>query len=132
MKMLIADDDVATRTVLRRILEGYGEVHTCADGDEALQACRQALEVSQAYDLICLDLQMPNLDGLEALRRIRKEEHNHGCEHASKIIIATASDDDSTVSAAFSQLCDAYIVKPIDPVELVNLLYCLCPVPERD
>jgi two-component system, chemotaxis family, chemotaxis protein CheY len=133
MKVLIVDDDSTTRIVLQRILSRYGEVHSCIDGTEAVQACTMALEHDDPYDLICMDIFMPTMDGLAALKLIRQEEERHGRSHArrAKVIITTASEDDESIHTAFQQLCDAYIVKPIDATELLNIVYCLCPVEER-
>jgi two-component system chemotaxis response regulator CheY len=133
MKVLIVDDDSTTRIVLQRLLSRYGEVHSCVDGTEAVQACTMALEHNEAYDLICMDIFMPTMDGLEALKLIRQEEERHGRSHAhrAKVIITAASGDDESIHIAFQQLCDAYIVKPVDGTELLNIVYCLCPVEER-
>jgi two-component system chemotaxis response regulator CheY len=132
MKALVVDDDLTTRIVLQEILARYAEVHSCVDGVEAVHACTRALEHGAPYDLICLDLMMPNMNGLEALKLIRQEEERHGRyrPRASKVIIATASDDSDSIHNAFRELCDAYVVKPIDAAELLNLLYCLCPIGE--
>lgn len=133
MRALVVDDDLTTRLVLQEILSRYAEVHSCVDGTEAVQACSRALDHGTAYDLICLDLMMPTMNGLEALKLIRQEEERHGHTRprAAKIIITTAADDTGSISAAFQELCDAYLVKPIDGAELINLVYCLCPMEER-
>ena len=130
MKSLVVDDELTTRIVLKEILSRYGEVDSCTDGTEAVDACNQALEQGGPYDLICMDLTMPTMGGLEALKLIRESEERHGRSRptASKVIITTASDDTHTISKAFQELCDAYVVKPIDPADLLNLVYCLCPV----
>lgn len=133
MKALVVDDDLTTRIVLQEILSPYAEVQSCVDGTEAVQACTRALDQGQPYDLICLDLNMPVMGGLEALKLIRREEERHGRirPRASKVVITTAADDHDSISLAFRELCDAYLVKPIDGTELLNLVYCLCPIEER-
>jgi two-component system chemotaxis response regulator CheY len=130
MKALIVDDELTTRIVLQEVLSQYGEVHSCVDGTEAVEACKRALDQGGPYDLICMDLIMPTMGGLEALKLIREAEERHGRlrDSRAKVIIATASDDSNTISKAFQELCDAYVVKPIDPAELLNIVYCLCPV----
>ena len=132
MKTLVVDDDLTTRIVLQEILSRFGEVHSCVDGTEAVQVCTRALERGRPYDLICLDLIMPTMGGLEALKLLRREEESHGRPRAAKVIIATASDDTGMAHKAFNELCDAYVRKPIDPAELLNMVYCLCPVGECD
>jgi two-component system chemotaxis response regulator CheY len=130
MKALIVDDDLTTRLVLQEILSPYAEVHTCCDGTEAVQVCARALANGLPYDLVCLDLLMPQMGGLEALKLIRQDEEQRGRRRpgASKIVITTAADDQESISSAFRELCDAYLLKPIDATELLNLVYCLCPI----
>ena len=76
---------------------------------------------------------MPSMSGLEALKQIRQEEERHGRprNRGAKVIITTSADDTDSISMAFRELCDAYIVKPIDGAELLNVIYCLCPLEER-
>lgn len=130
MKALVADDDLTCRIVLQEVLAPYAEVHSCVDGAEAVQACRRALDRGRPYDLICLDLMMPAMSGLEALKRIRQEEEARGRSRpwASKIIVITAADDTANISEAFRELCDAYVVKPVDAAAFLNVVYCLCPL----
>jgi two-component system chemotaxis response regulator CheY len=133
MRALVVDDDLTTRIVLQEILSRYAEVHSCVDGTEAVRACTRALEDGRPYDLVCLDLLMPVMGGLEALKLIRQEEERHGRMRpgASKVVITTAANDQDSISGAFRELCDAYLVKPIDGAEFLNLVYCLCPIEER-
>jgi two-component system chemotaxis response regulator CheY len=132
MKALVVDDDLTTRTVLQEMLSRYAEVHSCVDGTEAVLACTRALDRDDPYDLICMDILMPTMNGLEALKLIRDDEERHGRirSRGAKVIITTAADDTDSIHTAFQQLCDAYIVKPIDGTELLNIVYCLCPVDE--
>lgn len=130
MKALVVDDDLMTRIVLQEILARYGEVHGCVDGNEGVMAYRRALERGKPYDLVCMDILMPIMSGLEALQLIRKEEEHRGRLRpwATKVVITTASDDTETIRQAFRELCDAYIVKPIDTEELLDVVRCLFPV----
>jgi two-component system chemotaxis response regulator CheY len=116
MKTLIVDDDFASRLLLQTVLSKYGECHIAADGREAVEAFRAAQEQGPGYDLICMDIMMPRMDGQAAVREIRELETARGT-HASaavKIMMTTALDDMKTVFASFKELCDAYIVKPVD------------------
>jgi two-component system chemotaxis response regulator CheY len=133
MKALVVDDELTTRIILQETLSPYAEVHTCGDGTEAVSACARALDHGGPYDLICMDLMMPRMGGLDALRLIRQEEERHGRirPRAAKVIVTTASDDAETISTAFRELCDAYLVKPIDAAELLNFVYCLFPVEDH-
>lgn len=78
----------------------------------------------EPYDLICLDIMMPEMDGIRALEKIRKTEEGRGVTstYGSKIIMITALDDPKNVMNSFKGLCDAYIVKPIDKTILLQKL----------
>lgn len=130
MKALVVDDDLISRIMLQEILSPYAEVHSCSDGREAVLASSRALGRDAPYDLICLDLMMPVMGGLEALKLIRQEEARKARfrPDASRVIVTTASADVGTIDEAFRELCDAYIVKPVDGAELLNLVHCLVPV----
>jgi two-component system chemotaxis response regulator CheY len=126
MKALVVDDELTTGLFLQEILSGYGEVQRCMDGQKAVETYRQELERGHAYDLVCMDIMMPVMGGLEALKLIRREEESHGRfrPQATKVIITTAAQDDDTINQAFRELCDAYIVKPIDAGELMGIVEC--------
>lgn len=131
MRALVVDDDLITRMILQEALSGYAEVHTCVDGSEAVQACRRALERGEPYDLVCLDLHMPIMGGIEALNCIRRDEEGFGrlrTAAATRIVVTTASNDSETIDQAFGGLCDAYVVKPIDIGEFNNIVGCLFPI----
>jgi two-component system chemotaxis response regulator CheY len=133
MKALVVDDDLITRIVLQEILSCYADVHSCVDGNEAVLAYRRALDRGDPYDLVCMDVLMPVMGGIEALQLIRREEELHGRyrPRATKVIITTASDDTDTISQAFRELCDAYVIKPVDAEEFTNVVGCLFPIELR-
>ena len=114
MKCLIVEDDFSARTLMLRYLSGYGECHIAVDGNEAVEAFRQAMGEKEPYDLICLDIMMPNMDGHEALRAIRQIESEHGIAGLDgvKVIMTTALGESKDVMGAFREGCEAYIVKP--------------------
>jgi two-component system, chemotaxis family, chemotaxis protein CheY len=122
MKTLIAEDDFTSRLVLQSFLSRYGECHVAVNGWEAVDAFRTALEAGQAYDLICMDIMMPEMDGREAVKQVRAIEQAHGIHSTSavKIIMTTAVSDINEVMRCFGELCDAYLVKPIDLSELLK------------
>jgi two-component system, chemotaxis family, chemotaxis protein CheY len=124
MRVLLVEDDFVSRLLLQTFLSRYGECHVAVNGREAVEAFRNALEQGQKYDLICMDIMMPEMDGCEAVRQVRALEKSRDIlsTHGVKIIMATAVEDVKEVSRCFTELCDAYLVKPIDLTQLLNLM----------
>ncbi len=78
MKILLAEDDFASRKFMDKYLSQYGECDATVDGEEAVNAYLMALEDEEPYDLICLDVMMPVMNGYQALEAIRKDEAERG------------------------------------------------------
>lgn len=116
LSILIVEDDFTSRRVMQHILQKYGDCDVAIDGEEALEAVRLALDRGTKYDLICLDIMMPKMDGQTALKEIRALEAKHGFRpgQGARIIITSALDDSTNVLEAFRSQCDGYIVKPYD------------------
>jgi len=131
MKALVADDDATCRLVLEGLLAETAAVDACEDGRDAVRLALAALAGGVPYDLICIDILMPHMDGLEALQAIRMAEERSGRPRASKVVVVTGSEDVSDIRQAFGQLCDAYLVKPVEARRFFDLLECLCEV-ERE
>ena len=124
MKILLAEDDYASRKFASDFLSNYGEVDATVSGDEAIEAFMLASEDGESYDLICLDIMMPGTDGIEALHKIRELEGKAGVplENSAKIIMITALSDMSYVNGAFDLGCDGYANKPLDTEKFEEVL----------
>ncbi len=124
MRILIAEDDFASRKFMMRFLSQYGECDVTVDGEEAIEAYKMAMETGEHYDLICMDIMMPVVDGYEALKQIREIEENYNLpeEKRSKIIMTTALSEGKNVTKAFEFGCTAYAGKPIDREKFENEL----------
>jgi len=124
MRILIAEDDFASRKFMMRFLSKYGECDVTVDGTEAVEAFKMALESDEGYDLICLDIMMPLVDGYQALKEIRKIEKEMQIheDKSVKIIMTTALSEGKNVTRAFDLGCTAYAGKPIDQDKFENVL----------
>ena len=124
MRILIAEDDMVSRKFLLKFLSQYGECDVVVDGLEALDAYLISIKDSKPYDLICLDIMMPKVDGVKVLKAIRDLETQKGIlpEKRAKIIMTTALAESQYVQNAFEIGCEAYAAKPIDTEKLVEVM----------
>ncbi len=124
MRVLIAEDDFVARRILGDILSPHGDCDVVVDGDEAVQAFRLAREERRGYDLICMDIMMPNMDGQEALRQIRDIEKENGIKESDgvKVLMVTALGDPGSVFNAYKGGADSYVVKPISKTSILKEL----------
>ena len=124
MKILLVDDDLTNRLLLQHLLKRYGTPDVAVNGVEAVEAVRLALEVGEPFNLICLDIMMPRMDGHDALKQIRALEEAKGIwsTEGAKIVMTTALSDMKNVNTSFGGLCDGYLTKPIDKAKLVETL----------
>lgn len=118
--VLVVDDSEDTRIVLRRLLEARDfRVMEAADGREAVEVARR-----ECPDLILMDLNMPQMDGLEATRRIR--ECQELCRSAP-ILAFTAFDTYGMEQAALEAGASGYLRKPFDSEEAERVLRSFLP-----
>lgn len=124
MRILIVEDDLASRKFLSKFLSQYGEIDIVVDGLEALDAYLISVKDNQPYDLICLDIMMPKVDGVKVLKAIRDYETSKGLlpEKRVKVIMTTALQDSQMVHQSFDIGCEAYAAKPIDTEKLKEVM----------
>lgn len=124
MRVLIAEDDMASRKFLYKFLSVYGDCDVTVDGMEAIDAFLLAWDEENPYDLICLDIMMPKVDGLKALKTIRDLEQHKGIDDSRrvKIIMTTALNAQQTVMDSFQSGCEGYAAKPIDTQKLLEVI----------
>jgi two-component system chemotaxis response regulator CheY len=114
MRALVAEDEFLSRKVLSTFLTTLFEVDVVVNGKEAVTAFNLALTEGRPYDLILMDIMMPELDGLSALEQIRATERKQKLRPKVKVLMTTALDDARTVIRSFHDVEAAgYIVKPV-------------------
>ena len=116
MKCLVIDDDFDSRRLLQKILHPFAYVDVATDGEEGVLAFHQALKENEPYQLITLDLVMPNSDGQQALREIREIEKEMGIakKDGVKIIVVSGLDDNQEIhDAFFLGNATSYMMKPV-------------------
>ena len=123
-RILIVEDDMVSRKFLSKYLSRYGDCDLVVDGLEAIDAYLLAMKVGLAYDLICLDVMMPKIDGIRVLKTIRDLERQHQVPEmeASKIIMTTVLGETEIVKSAVDYGCNAYASKPIDMTKMTEVL----------
>ena len=124
MRILVAEDDRISRTFLQKFMSQYGEVDVAVDGMEAVDLYMDSIKTQNPYDLLCLDIMMPKVDGLKVLKVIRQLEAQKKVseEEHLRIIMMTALADVGDVDEAFRQGCDAYASKPVDTEKVEEVM----------
>ena len=124
MRLLIVDDDLINRKLLSAMLRGYGESDIAVNGREAIECFKLGLDNNELYDIVFLDIMMPEMDGHETLQAIRSTEEERGIDMGNgvKVVMVTALGDKQNVLSAFSEGCEYYLVKPIRQNKLFELM----------
>jgi len=124
MRSLIVEDEFTSRMQIKYFLEEYGHCDIAVNGTEAIEAYEMANDAKKPYDLICLDINLPEKNGHQVLEEIRKMEEETGKSPANpvKIFMTTAMDSMRNVIDAYYGLCDEYLTKPIEKEKLVAKL----------
>ena len=124
MKILIAEDDETNRKVIERTLRKFGTCVEAKDGSEAIALFESARNENAPFDLLCLDIMMPEVSGHEVLQKIRGIEEAAGvpAPKGTKVIMVTALGDAKNVLAAFREGCECYLTKPLDRSKLIESL----------
>ena len=124
MKTLIVEDEFISRQILHDIMVQYGTVDLAITGKQALDIFESAQKKNVKYDLVCLDIMLPEMAGQDVLIKLREIEYQNGIKGLSgvKVIMTTALGDFKNIRDAFHSQCEAYLVKPIDPTQLEKTL----------
>ena len=124
MNISIVEDDFVSRKFMTKFLSKYGSCQTAEDGEQAVEKYKCAVLDNKPFDLICMDIVMPKMDGYETVAAIRAFEREQGFapKQEVKVIMTSGMDASTNVSKAFELGCVAYTAKPIDIVQFDGLL----------
>ena len=118
MRTLIVEDDFTSRILLQSLLSQYGECHIAVNGREAVAAFRTAQESGKAYDLICMDIMMPEMDGYETMQVIRQNPSFRRLPIIALTAKAMKGDREKCLEAGASE----YLAKPVNTEQLLSSL----------
>ncbi|SPD76437.1 Response regulator receiver protein [uncultured Desulfobacterium sp.] len=126
MRTLVVDDEIVSKKKMQKIMETFGECETAETGMGALAAYKDSLEKGNPFDLITLDIIIPDTDGLRTLKKIRaleKEMQKTGSElRQVKIMMVTSHSERSLVMRCINAGCNNYIVKPFAKEDIMRKL----------
>ena len=123
MKILGAEDDMASGKFMMKLLAKYGEVVLARDGIAAVDEFVNAVNTNERFDLICMDVMMPKIDGYKALASIRDAERKLGLarDKRVKVVMVSALDEGFDANYA-SDDYEEYMCKPIDIIKFDEMI----------
>ena len=122
MRTLIIEDVGLLRNIMIKFLNEYGPCHIAENGLIGIEKAQTAILNHMAYDLICLDIMMPEKNGLEVLKNIRDLESKHPEVKPAKIIMITVANDEKTIAAARKLGCEDYLLKPANKTKVIQAI----------
>lgn len=124
MKSLVVEDDTTSRLVMQEYLAEFGHCDAVEHGKGALEAFAKAHRDGAPYELVCLDIMMPDMNGHDVLVRLRQYESDLdiGGLNGARVLMTTALGDAKNVVRAFKEQCEGYLVKPVTPEKLAEKL----------
>ena len=121
-RVLVVDDNATNRRILREMLAAWEmEVELVDSGAAALQQLQQASEKGLSYPLMIVDGQMPGMDGLMLIERIRSMEDNE----PAKVMLLTSADRPDSLQRCHELNVSAYALKPVAKYDLQNMLLAM-------
>ena len=119
MRILLAEDDYVTRKFMTGFLSKYGECDVTVDGMEAVDAFLMAWEDGDPYDVVCLDIMMPVMDGITLLRKLREKGIT------TPVMFLTSKDEEFDKVLGLELGADDYLCKPFSIRELIARIHVI-------
>lgn len=123
MRILVVDDEFVSREKLMALMSNYGEVDAAPDGRTALQMITDAYRAYDPYELVTMDLNMPDISGHVAVQEMRNWERDNpqfANGFAAHVLIITATREIQEVMESFEDGAESYIVKPVNPENVAD------------
>jgi putative nucleotidyltransferase with HDIG domain len=116
MKILVVDDEIVSRTKIKLIMENFGECEAAENGKDALARFHKSHREGNPFGLIMLDIDMPEMDGVQVLSEMIETQIKLDVSkaHKAKILMVTSFTDKDRVLICIQSGCDDYIAKPFD------------------
>lgn len=133
LRCLVVDDDQMSRELLALQLEPYAVCDMASDGNEAIERFRESVENANPYDVIFLDIVMPDLDGHGAAKAIRQIETEEGIpveKGINIIVLSSLHTPQDIIQAYVSTQSAAHLIKPVSSQKLIKTLKKLELIPE--
>ncbi len=122
IKILIIDDDFVNRQFMSSILDGYAKCDVASSGKEAIEAYNLSITTNSRYNVLLLDIKMPDMDGISFLKVLRKHEEKAGILLGKGVPVVMVTGHEDMCIDAFSAGCDGYITKPVNVEQLKNTI----------
>ena len=127
VRVLLVDDDPSVLRLLEHHLADHGECTSVSSGGTALTQARSLLQSGKRYDVVCLDINMPDMDGRKVLAELRQLEKQYGVGDSQrcKVVMVSGLDAPQDKLKAFRESCDAYLTKPIEKSQILKTFVSL-------
>ncbi|UFS69519.1 response regulator [Geomonas sp. RF6] len=122
MKCLIVDDEIFCREFVATLLKDIAECRQAGSGKEAVAKYTEALESGSPYDLIILDIMMPDMSGHDVAKEIRALEKERKAGGVKIIMLTALNSPTDAMDSFFNAQSAAYLVKPISKDGLFNVI----------
>jgi two-component system chemotaxis response regulator CheY len=123
LRILVVDDSASARSLVSSYLAPFGELDQASNGREALELYDGAFSEHRPYDLVVMDLMMPEMDGFTAMQAIRRRENERGLSEDARTKIVTLSSRSEPEPMLTAQLecgADMFITKPFEKEVLME------------
>lgn len=119
MDILVVDDDNSNRLLMNHILSNIAKIQLAHNGLDAVDMVEKHLKSGSSFDVIFMDVVLPDIDGFETIRRIKSAEKSLKPNKKSKIVVLTSYDLIHSKWNAIANDCDSFLVKPVEKYKIL-------------